>query len=150
MIQTLQELEVQKFDILEEMERIRQKAHSMLREKDVEQRKLKLLISKYHQCLRDHDLTDDQITEFVYLNEEELNLDSDNSESESADNTSSKLHEEQGSEHLNTSLLNVTDPDPQNTADKDTSSVVDKVEYLRNVFLKYLELRYSHSGKRKV
>jgi hypothetical protein len=42
----------------DEVERIRGKAHSMLRDKDRELRRLKMLIGKYHKCLQDHDLTD--------------------------------------------------------------------------------------------
>ena len=42
-----------------EIDRVRKKAHSMLRDKDHEMRKLKLLITKYHCCLKDHDLTDE-------------------------------------------------------------------------------------------
>lgn len=43
----------------------------MLRDKDRELRRLKVLIGKYHKCLQDHDLTDAQIAQIISLEETE-------------------------------------------------------------------------------
>ena len=63
---------MQKFELLDEIDRVRNKAYALLKTNDYEKRKQKLLISKYHQCLRDHDMNDDEISEFVYLCENEI------------------------------------------------------------------------------
>jgi hypothetical protein len=44
----LNELEMHKLEMIDEMDRIRSKAHSMLRDKDKQLKHEKLLISKYH------------------------------------------------------------------------------------------------------
>lgn len=74
----------------EEIERIRSKAHMMLRQKDKGLRRQKQLIDKYHQCLRDHDMTDEQIKEFVYLSDTEFQ-DSASDSSDVAGENSYKL-----------------------------------------------------------
>ena len=61
-----------KSELVEEVERVRARAKQLLISSDNEQRRLKLLISKYHQCLKDHDLTDTEIAEFVQIDQSEL------------------------------------------------------------------------------
>lgn len=49
----------------------------MLSDRDREVRRLNLLIQKYHKCLKDHDMTDGDISEYVYISEGEIDSEGD-------------------------------------------------------------------------
>lgn len=127
------ELEMQREAMLEEIERVRDKAFGMLREKDMELRRVTLKMSKYHQVLRDHDLSDEEIAGFVHCTSDELATEGD----EEYKSLEQRQDEEQGQTK------------PQMQATEPRADILDKIEYLRNVFLKYLFLRYGEGTNKK-
>jgi len=50
---------------------------ALLKQKDHEIKKLHKVVDKYHSVLKDHDLTDLQITKYVHVSDSELHSDSD-------------------------------------------------------------------------
>lgn len=96
-------------------------------------------------------MTDEQIQDFVYLSDGELQESDQDSDQEDTYrlNSTQGGAEEQGTLQLSQTDMAQNPNDISSISAKSNPAVLDKIEYLRNVYLKYLHLKYEDAKKRK-